>query len=313
MQLLRYRDQNGTWLGVLKGQAVVSVHRALNRYLETDGRLDFLWEIAEPIAREPKVALALAPASLDLIAEAVERDDGSSVVTDGGLSELQVLPFVPNPEKVFGLGYNFKALCEKEGVEESKYPQVFTKLPTSVAGPFDEIDVPLAIDKVDYESELCVVIGRTARQVSPDQALSYVAGYTIMNDATAKILPRPGVEAMTTTVGLKGADGFGPVGAVVVTADEAGDPAKLWLTAHVNGEQRQRYPMSDAVHDVAATVAYISARITLNPGDLIAMGTSLGIGIVEVPPRLLNDGDTVECAIEGYPGCRNVFRIPAQR
>ncbi len=313
MQLLRYRGEDGApALGVYRPSQVISVERALRRYLRTEGRLSYLQNVAQSILRDPRVLLALTPAAQDLIAEATASEDGTCVVSDS-LDALHLLPFVPNPEKVFGLGYNYRALCEKEGVAITQYPQLFVKMPTSVTGAWADIHVPPSIDKVDFEAELCVVVGRTARNVQRERALEYVGGYTIMNDVTAKILPRPKLEAQTTTVVLKGIDNFAPLGATVVTPDEVRDPSMLWMVSCVNGEERQRYSASDMVHDVAATLAYTSSLITLHPGDLIAMGTSLGIGIVEVPPRLLNDGDVVECAIEGYPGCRNTFRIPAQR
>ena len=313
MQLLRYLDQTGPALGVLQGRQVISVERAIRRSGLLDGSLRFLEPVVAALPREPKLLLGLSPALTDLVQEAVALDGGSSVVTDGGLDALDLLPFVPDPEKILGLGYNYRALCEKEGVEETQFPQLFSKLPTSITAPQADIRVPQAIDKVDFEAELCVIVGRRARRVCREEALSYVGGYTIMNDITAKILPRPKTEAQTTTVVLKGADEFAPLGAVVVTPDEIGDPSRLWMTAVVNGEERQRYPASDMVHDVAATLAYASSIITLNPGDMFSMGTSLGIGIIEVPPRLLNDGDVVECAIDGFPGCRNRFDIPGQR
>jgi acylpyruvate hydrolase len=313
MQLLRYLGDEGAALGVLRGQRVYAVWKALQRHAERDGRLDALSGVLDAAVWEPKAFLALSGTLGPLLEEAIAADDGAAVVAEGGLDALRLLPFVPNPEKIIGLGYNLRALCQKEGVEEPLYPQIFAKLPTSVAGPRDEIEAPPAVDKVDFEAELCVVIGRTARRVGRAEALSYVGGYTVMDELSAKILPRPKLEAQTTTLALKGVDGFAPTGAVVVTPDEAGDPSELEIVCRVNGEERQRYPTSDFVHDVAGTIEYISSIITLHPGDLLSMGTSVGIGIVEVPPRLLGDGDVVECEVAGWPGCRNVIRIPAQR
>ena len=312
MQLLRYLAAEGASLGVLQGQRVYSVATALQRHAERDGRLGALADVLEAAAWEPRALLALGGVLGPILAEAVDRDDGASVVAEDGLGSLRLLAFVPNPEKIIGLGYNLRALCQREGVEEPVYPQLFAKLPSSISGPRDDVHAPPSVDKVDFEAELCVVIGRTAKRVGRAEALAYVGGYTVMNDLSAKILPRPKLEAQTTTLALKGVDGFAPLGAVIVTPDEAGDPSALEIVCRVNGEERQRYPTSDMVHDVAGTIAYISSIITLNPGDMLSMGTSVGIGIVEVPPRLLNDGDVVECEVAGWPGCRNVLRIPAQ-
>ena len=313
MQLVRYLIGTEAELGVLDGKRVTGARSALRRLGQLDGRLGPFKRVFELACDEPKVALALGGVFRDALAEAVARDDGASVVTQEGLSALRVLPFIPDPEKVFGIGYNYKALCDHESHEHPPVPLVFAKVPTCIAGAYDEIDVTPAVGLVDFESELCVVIGRTARRVSAARALDYVGAYTVMNELSAKILPRPTVPGKTETVPQKAVDDFGPLGPTVITPDEIPDPSTLRMVARVNGEERQSFPTSDMVHGVQALIAYISAIITLHPGDLIATGTSVGCGIVDRPPRLMNDGDVVECEIVGYPGCRNVFRIPAQR
>lgn len=311
MQLLRYQDGSSASLGVLKDDHVISIAKALERYGNPDGRLESgLETVAGVLGKEPKVLLSLGPAAIELVGQAIEADDGSSVVTDKGLSGLKLLPFIHNPMKVFGMGYNNKKICEHENKPYPEHPEVFAKMPTSIVGPFDDVNVPAVIPWVDLESEVCVVIGRRASGVSKDQALDYVGGYITMNEACAKILPRPSIPGRTETLALKGPDNLGPLGAVLVTPDEVGDPAGLQVIARVNGKEWQNYSLSEAVFDVAECVAYVSARMTLHPGDLIAMGTGLGCGILEKPPRMLKDGDVVECEMQGYPGCRNTFRIP---
>lgn len=312
MQLVRYEHNGHAEIGVVEQNRVLSISTALSRYLSPSGARAEHAGLSHSLGRDPKALLSLGSAAVDLISSALRAAGDAAVVTEDGLKSLTLLPFVPDPSKVLGLGYNYKSLCAKEGVEHPENPQLFAKMPTSLTGPHDDVNVPAVLDKVDFESELCVIIGRTARAVSLQVALSYVGGYTVMNDITAKILPRPRTEAQTTTVALKGADNFAPIGAVVVTPDELGDPSRREMVCRVNGEERQRYPASDMIHDVAATIAYTSSFITLLPGDMISMGTSLGIGIIEIPPRLLHDGDRVECEIDGYPGCDNVFRIPGQ-
>lgn len=311
MQLLRYQDGASGSLGVLKDDRVISIAQALEHYGNPDGRLESgLGSVASVLGREPKVLLSLGPTAFELVAEAVEADDGSSVVSDQGLKGLKILPFIHNPMKVFGMGYNNKKICEHENKPYPEHPEVFAKMPTSIVGPFDDVNVPPVIGWVDLESEVCVVIGRRATGVSKQDALNYVGGYITMNEACAKILPRPSIPGRTETLALKGPDNLGPLGAVMVTSDEVGDPARLQVVARVNGKEWQNYSLSEAVFDVAECVSYVSARMTLHPGDLIAMGTGLGCGILERPVRLLNDGDVVECEMEGYAGCRNTFRIP---
>ncbi len=312
MQLVRYAHNGHAEIGVFDAGRVLSISKALDRYLNPIGTRVEHDGLSRSLGRDPKALLSLGSSALDLVSNALHAAGAEAVVAEDGLTSLRFLPFVTDPSKVLGLGYNYKSLCEKESVEYPESPQLFAKMPTSLAGPHDDVEVPAVLDKVDFESELCVIIGRTARAVSREDALSYVGGYTVMNDITAKILPRPRTEAQTTTVALKGADNFAPIGAVVVTPDELGDPSELEMVCRVNGEERQRYLASDMIHDVAATIAYTSSFITLLPGDMISMGTSLGIGIIEIPPRLLHDGDRVECEIDGYPGCNNIFRIPGQ-
>lgn len=313
MQLIRFLGSNEPEIGVVEGRRVIGARRALRRLAQMDGRLGPFEQLYDLAAIQPKIALALGPTFVDALAEAVARDDGASVVTDKGFNELHVLPFVPDPEKVFGIGYNYKELCDHEKHEYPPKPLIFAKMPSCVAGAYDDIDVTPAVDLVDFESELCVVIGRTARRVPAADALRYVGGYTVMNELSAKILPRPTVPGKTETVPQKAVDDFGPLGPTVITPDEIDDPSRLRMVARVNGEERQNFPTSDMVHGVEALIEHISSIITLRPGDMIATGTSLGCGIVEKPPRLLNDGDVVDCEIVGYPGCRNAIRIPAQR
>jgi 2-keto-4-pentenoate hydratase/2-oxohepta-3-ene-1,7-dioic acid hydratase in catechol pathway len=311
VQLLRYQDGNGGSLGVVKGDKVISIERALEHYVNPDGRLESrLGDVARVLGREPKVLLGLGPTAVELVAEAVAADDGSSVVSETGLAGLKILPFIHNPMKVFGMGYNNKKICEHENKPYPEHPEVFAKMPTCVIGPYDDVNVPKVIAHVDLEGEVCVVIGRRANAVPRKKALEYVGGYIVMNEACAKILPRPSIPGRTETLGLKGPDDMAPLGAVLVTADEIKDPAEFQIVASVNGEERQNYSLSEAVFDVAECIEYVSARMTLHPGDLIAMGTGLGCGILEKPIRLLKDGDVVECAIVGYAGCKNTFRIP---
>ncbi len=228
------------------------------------------------------------------------------------LRSIRLLPPVPRPGKIIGLGYNYRALCEHEGVTPREEPELFTKLPTSVIGPFDPVIVPRVIDKVDFESELGVVIGRYCRDVSVSEALEYVAGYTVVNDVTAKIIPRP-PEAGSVVLALKGCDAFAPTGPCLVTADEIQEPQNINILCRVNGEERQNFNTADMVRTVAEVIAYISERITLEPGDLISTGTSLGIGIVQKPPVFLENLDVVEIEIRGIGTICNTFMIPALR
>jgi acylpyruvate hydrolase len=309
MQLIRFADAGDSALGVVDSEGrVFDASIGFKRYLLHNGGLDYLRPVLDAALRDPRIVLSMGPALQDILQSYLDEADDTDVVAQD-LRTLDVLPFIPNPSKVFGLGYNYRALCEKEGVEPTVYPQVFAKMPTSITSPYRALKVPSAIDKVDFEAELGVVVGRVASGVRPEDALSYLGGLTVINDMTAKILPRPPTEAQTTTVALKAPDYFAPVGPVLLTPDEYEIVENASMVTRVNGQERQRFPVNDWVHDVAHVISYLSSIITLHPGDIIAMGTSLGIGIIEVPPVLLQSGDVVECEIDGYPGTKNEVLI----
>jgi 2-keto-4-pentenoate hydratase/2-oxohepta-3-ene-1,7-dioic acid hydratase in catechol pathway len=226
------------------------------------------------------------------------------------MSAVRLLAPIPRPGKVLGLGYNYRALCLNENVRMPEHPEVFAKLTTSVTGPFDQIIVPRSVDKVDFEAELGVVIGRPCKEASLETALSFVGGYTVVNDFCAKVLPRP-PEAGTIVLSLKAIDTFAPCGPCLLTAGGI-DPQDFRILCRVNGEERQNFSSSDMVHTVAEVITYISERITLEPGDIISTGTSLGIGIIQKPPVFLKHGDLVECEIKGIGTISNRMRFLAQ-
>lgn len=231
---------------------------------------------------------------------------GAGAENSAPLANVRLEAPIMRPGKIIGLGYNYRALCENEGVTPGEHPELFVKMPTSIAGPTDPVVVPKVIDKVDFEAELAVVIGRRCSQVSESEALDYVGGYTVMNDVTAKIIPRP-PESGSVVLALKGVDTFAPIGPAILVADDSVDPQNMQLKCRVNGVEKQNFNSNDMVHTVAQVIEYISARITLEPGDLITTGTSLGIGIIEKPPVFLEDGDVVECEIVGIGTIKNEF------
>ena len=301
MKLVTYRPTPSAppRVGVLVGDHVVDAANALAKAGEDPAHAQRM----ENLIQRPRATLdALSTAATEL------ANSGAGDPVDGVRLEAPVM----RPSKVIGLGYNYKALCDNEGVTPGEHPELFVKMPTSVTGPNDPVVVPKVIDKADFEAELGVVIGHRCFEVSADDALSYVAGYTVINDVTAKIIPRP-PESGSIVLGLKGVDTFCPTGPCILTADEVADPQDMTILCRVNGEEKQRFNSSDMVHTVAEVIAYISARITLEPGDMISTGTSLGIGIIQKPPVFTNDGDIVECEIEGIGVITNEFILRAQR
>jgi 2-keto-4-pentenoate hydratase/2-oxohepta-3-ene-1,7-dioic acid hydratase in catechol pathway len=213
---------------------------------------------------------------------------------------------IPRPARnIFCVGKNYHEHAKefansgfdataKEVVPES--PVVFTKQPTSVCGPGDIIPGYLDDTKsVDYEGELAVVIGQGGRGISMNDAMKHVFGYTIINDVTSRILQQ---KHRQWALG-KGIDGFCPMGPVVVTADEIGDPRAMQLKTWINGELRQNASVADLIFDIPTLIHTISKYITLEPGDIIATGTPAGVGIGFTPPKFLTKGDKIKIEISG--------------
>ena len=212
------------------------------------------------------------------------------------LAELRLLAPVPRPGKVVAIGRNYRDHAAESGSEPPPAPLIFAKFPTSVVGPGDDVRWNTALTtQVDYEAELGVVIGATAREVSPEDALSYVLGYTCLDDVSARDL-QFGDGQWTRGKSL---DTFCPIGPVIVSGDEIGDAADLAIHCLVNGEERQAGRTSDLYFGVADIVSHCSKAFTLEPGDVIATGTPAGVGAFREPPVWLADGDEVVVEIEG--------------
>jgi 2-keto-4-pentenoate hydratase/2-oxohepta-3-ene-1,7-dioic acid hydratase in catechol pathway len=244
---------------------------------------------------------------IDLLAGAPPDTDSEPLANH----HRPAVPFRP-VRNVMCLGKNYRAhavefaaySAEAESVPE--HPIVFTKAPESLCGAEDDIAVRREVGAaLDYEAELGVVIGRDTVAVSVGDALSRVAGYTVVNDVTARDVQ----ERHRQWFLGKSLPRATPIGPAVVTPDEFGDLDDLRITCHVNGELRQSGRLGDMIFGVAETIAIISNVVPLQRGDIISMGTPSGVGIGFTPPRFLEDGDTVECAIEGIGELHNVVRF----
>ena len=217
------------------------------------------------------------------------------------LDQVRLAAPVPPPSKIIGIGLNYRDHAAETGQELPARPTVFAKFPNALTGPCDPIVLPAESNAVDYEAELGVVIGRRARSVPEDEALSYVGGYLAVNDVSAR-----DVQNWTSQWSLgKSFDTFAPVGPFLVTAAEVPDPQKLEIETRVNGVTMQHSNTSNMVFTVAALVSQLSAVMTLEPGDIIATGTPGGIGGAQDPPLFLKDGDIVEVEIERLGCLRN--------
>lgn len=244
---------------------------------------------------DPMEVLARWPALLDWASGVESRDD------DPRLDEAALAACVPRPSKVFGVGLNYKAHAAEAGLDIPKQPLIFTKFPSCIAGP--RSDVVLTGGRVDYEVELCAVIGRRGRRIPRSEALQHVAGYCVGQDVSDRALQfsdRPPQFSMG-----KSADTYGPIGPAVVSLDAFEDPDDLSIRCEVNGEVRQQDRTGGMIFSVAELIEFLSRFCTLEPGDLVFTGTPAGIGSVREPRVYLAPGDVITSTIEGIGTLRN--------
>ncbi len=202
---------------------------------------------------------------------------------------------VPDPPAILAIGMNYRAHVAEMGREPPEWQYWFNKQRTAIAGPGDPIVLPTVSDMVDYEGELALVIGPRCQHVPAARALEVVAGFTVINDVSARDWQW---RSPTFTLG-KSFDTHAPCGPELVTGDELGDPGSLALRTWVNDELRQDSTTADLIFGCAEMIEYLTTAFPLEPGTIIATGTPAGVGAGFDPPRFLAAGDTVRIAIEG--------------
>jgi len=230
--------------------------------------------------------------------------DRSAAGIEMSLQGAQFTQPVLNPGKVICVGLNYRNHIREMGRPLPEFPTLFTKFAETLTGPYDPIEVPASSTSLDWEAELCVVIGKDARRVAPEDALDAVFGYTVLNDVSMRDWQN------RTSQWTQGRmfEGTTPVGPFVVSADELPPGAEgLTITCEVDGRTVQQDSTSDLVFSVADLVSYISGIVTLRPGDLIAAGTPGGVAAGAASPRFLDVGSTVVTTISSIGSLENVF------
>ncbi len=217
------------------------------------------------------------------------------------LSDVKLCAPVPRPPKFFGVSLNYQDHIEETGLDKPEYPTFFNKQSTCVIGPGETIHRPRVSEKLDYEGELGIVIGKQCRQVTQEQAKDVIAGYTVVNDVSVRDWQ---MRSHTWTLG-KSFDTHGPTGPWIVTADEIGDPHQLDIKTWVNEEQRQSSNTRELIFNCFFLVEYLSIVMTLEPGDIIATGTSSGVGVKMKPRGYMKPGDKVRVEIEKIGSLEN--------
>ena len=269
MKLLRYGDAGRERPGLL----------------DADGRMRDLSSVVSDIAGD-----TLLPENLARL-----RD------TDGsGLPEVpgnpRIGPCVGSVGKIVCVGLNYSDHAAESGLPVPDEPVLFMKATSAICGPYDNVEIPRGAEKTDWEVELGIVIGRPAKYVSQDQALSHVAGYCVVNDVSERAFQ---IERGGQWDKGKGHDTFGPLGPWLVTTDEVPDPQDLHMWLDVDGKRYQDGSTRTMIFGVAHLVSYISQFMSLQPGDVISTGTPPGVGLGQKPPLYLKPGQTMRLGIAG--------------
>jgi 2-keto-4-pentenoate hydratase/2-oxohepta-3-ene-1,7-dioic acid hydratase in catechol pathway len=250
--------------------------------------------------------LGTALASIDDLCDLLATDPGArarlasapALAPTWGAGNVTVLAPLRRPSKIVCIGLNYLDHCRETGTPVPESPVVFAKFPSSLIGPGDVIDLhPAATREADWEVELAAVIGERCGPGTPPGP-GCILGYTIANDVSARDLQRSDGQ----WIRAKSLDTFCPLGPVVVTPDEIGDPQALAIGLNLNGEPQQRSSTSEMIFPVAELISRLAAEMTLQPGDLVLTGTPHGTGGFQEPPRFLRPGDVIEAWIEPI-GC----------
>ena len=229
---------------------------------------------------------------------------GLDLSADGparALADVELLPPIPDPGKIFCIGLNYASHVAEMGNTPPAYPTVFTRWPDTLAAHGAPLVRPKATERFDYEGELAVVIGRGGRAIGRAQALEHVAGYSVFNDASVRDWQRHSSQ-FTPGKNFPSSGGFGPA---LVTRDEIADLAAERVQTRLNGTLMQDQPIADLIFDVPALIEYLSAFTALAPGDVIVTGTPGGVGDGRDPPVYLQAGDVVEVSIGTIGTLRN--------
>ena len=301
MKLAQFKTKDSAQqrLGILIGDVVCDVAELARAVKSAGGNPpDWLLEVTDTLE-----VIKGGSAALEAISSLLGRSQalgGGGQATAYDLDSIEFLPAV-YPSKILAIGRNYAEHAAEGGAELPKAPLLFNKLPNALSAHKAPIVLPIISEQVDFEAELAVIIGSTARRVSEAEALEHIFGYSLINDVSARDL-QFGDGQWTRGKSL---DTFAPLGPFITTRDEIEDVQTLKIEGVLNGEVMQSSNTSKMIFKVAYLVSYLSQGITLQPGDVIASGTPDGVGIFRKPPVLLKAGDVFEVKIEKVGALRN--------
>lgn len=308
MKLVSFRYEGNTRIGCVQNDNVIDLNFAYRTMLESEG-----------VIRAEQIAEAFIPANMVEFLQGGEesRESAKKAVAFVNqsdktfkykvlhrLSDVKIEAPVLNPGKMICVGHNYREHILEMGRELPPVPVVFAKFSNTIIGPQDDIPFFPISEQLDYEAEFAFVIGKRARNVSQENALDYVCGYTIVNDVTYRDIQRRTIQWLQG----KTVEGSAPMGPWLVTTDELTDATGLEVVLTVNGEERQRSNTKNLVFTVAYLVEFLSNLVTLEPGDVILTGTPGGVGVARNPQVFLQDGDVVRIEIDGIGALENRVR-----
>jgi acylpyruvate hydrolase len=306
MRLVTLAHRGTQRVGLLEGERIIDVNRAYTAMLAQRGDLRPR-AMADAVVPPEMIglleagdrALAAIREAAGYVREALNSGDHAEALRRDGvvlaLDEVTLKAPIPRPGKLILLGLNYRDHAEETGQKIPEVPTLFAKYNNSVIGPGAAILIPRATEQIDYEAEFAFVIGRRGQYIPRERALDYVAGYTIINDVSARDYQFVTSQWM---VG-KTFDTHCPMGPALVLKDEIADPHNLDISLSIAGEVLQQSNTDQLIFKIPETVEYLSQVMTLEPGDVISTGTPSGVGFTRKPPRWLRPGETVRVAIAG--------------
>ena len=275
MKIASFSKAGSASYGIVTDQGVIDAGRRLSAY--------------------PTLKALLAKGSLEQL-RALQGEH-----PDYALNDVELLPTVPDPDKIFCIGVNYATHLAESGHPTPPHPMIFTRFANSQVGGGQPMIRPLESERFDYEGELAVIIGKGGRRIPREKALAHVAGYACYNDGSIRDWQRH-TSQFAPGKNFVGTGAFGPW---MVTTDEIPDVSRAHIATRLNGVEVQAAPISDLVFDVPALIAYCSTFTELAPGDVIVTGTTGGVGAYRTPPLWMKEGDVVEVEISGIGILRN--------
>ncbi|MEC1719027.1 fumarylacetoacetate hydrolase family protein [Schinkia azotoformans] len=299
MKLITFTVAGSTRIGAVTNENVVDLNAAYEALQDSQGKIRAK-QIAEAyVPNDMTGFLQGGKESMQYANEAIhfalENKEYKGRTLVFAKKDVKVGAPVPEPGKMICVGHNYREHILEMGRQIPEFPVVFAKFSNTVIGPEDDIPFFPISEQLDYEAEFAFVIGKRARNVSQEEALDYVAGYTIVNDVTYRDIQRRTIQWLQG----KSVDGAAPMGPWLVTTDELTNPSGLEVVLTVNGEERQHTNTANLVFSVQYLVEFLSNLMTLEPGDVILTGTPGGVGVAMDPPSFLKDGDVVSISIDG--------------